>query len=76
MASKPKAKTYIVHHRGKARDHPGNKILGRYRVGARNENEAENLLREHVGKHAKVKVYYQEREEKKFLSHGIIVREV
>jgi hypothetical protein len=72
MGSKPKSKTYIVHHRGQA-EHGGYTILGRYKIGARNEMEAEDLLRGTVGKHAKVKVYYEEKE--KVTSHGIVIRE-
>lgn len=73
MASKPKrSKTYIIHHRGQA-NHGGYTVLGRYRIGAKNEKEAEELLRGKVGKHAKVKVYYEEKE--KLVSHGIIIRE-
>jgi len=73
MASKPKnVKTYIVHHRGQA-SHGGYTILGRYRIGAKNEKQAEDLLRDVVGKHAKVKVYYEET--KNLLAHGVIVKE-
>lgn len=74
MASKPKAKTYIVHHRGQA-NHGGYTVLGRYRIGARNEKEAEELLRETVGKHAKVKMYYEEKNKEKAVSHGIVIKE-
>ncbi|MGX5609931.1 hypothetical protein ACWKTZ_26540 [Bacillus cereus] len=72
MASKPKAKTYIVHHRGQA-SHGGYTVLGRYKIGARNEKEAENFLKEVVGKHDKVKVYYEDKKE--IVSHGIVIRE-
>lgn len=72
MASKPKAKTFIVHHRGQAQ-HGGYTVLGRYQVGARNEKEAESLLRKVVGKHAKVHVYYEDKG--KQIPHGIVVRE-
>lgn len=71
MSSKPKnVKTYIVHHRGKAH-HGGYTILGRYIVGAKNEKEAEKFLRETIGKHAKVKVYYEDT--KKTLSYGMVI---
>lgn len=72
MASKPKSKTYIVHHRGQA-SHGGYTVLGRYKIGARNEKEAEEFLRKEVGKHAKVKVYYEEK--KNLVSHGTIIKE-
>ncbi|MFF2531310.1 hypothetical protein ACFVS2_20620 [Brevibacillus sp. NPDC058079] len=72
MASKPKSKTYIVHHRGQAH-HGGYTVLGRYKIGARNEKEAESLLRNVVGKHAKVKVYYEEKNED--IPHGNVTRE-
>lgn len=72
MASKPKTKTYIVHHRGQA-SHGGYTVLGRYKIGARNEKEAENFLKEVVGKHAKVKVYYEDKQG--ILSHGMVIRE-
>lgn len=73
MASKPKnSKTYIVHHRGQA-SHGGYTVLGRYRVGAKNPEEAESFLREVVGKHAKVKMYYEEQE--KLLPHHTVIKE-
>ncbi|PLS19430.1 hypothetical protein CVD28_03165 [Bacillus sp. M6-12] len=72
MASKPKSRTFIVHHRGQA-NHGGYTVLGRYKVGARNEKEAEELLRGEVGKHAKTKVYYED--EKSFMPHGVVIRE-
>lgn len=73
MASKPKAKTYIVHHRG--RGPLGTCMVhGRYKVGARNEKEAEDLLRQVVGKHAKVKVYY--RDDKKYVPHGHVSKDI
>lgn len=53
MASKAKIKNYIVHHNGYCR------CLGRYRIGAKNEKEAESLLRNLVGKHEKVRVYFE-----------------
>ncbi|PES54478.1 hypothetical protein [Bacillus thuringiensis] len=58
MASKPKSKTFVVHRRGRA-NHGGCTILGSYRVGARNEKEAEDFVRSKIGKHAKVKTYSQ-----------------
>lgn len=72
MSSKPKEKTYIVHHRGQA-NHGGYTVLGRYKVGARNEKEAESLLRKVVGKHAKVVVYYEN--QKDLVSHGTVIKE-
>lgn len=73
LASKPKSKTYIVHHRGQAH-HGGYTVLGRYKVGARNEKEAESLLRDHVGKHAKVQVYYEEKV--KVVPHGTVIKDI
>lgn len=72
MTSKPKSKTYIVHHRGQT-NHGGYTVLGRYKIGARNEKEAEDLLRKEVGKHSKVKVYYEEW--KSAVPHGIVIKE-
>lgn len=65
MSNKKPANTYIVQHRGKSAER-GCTVFGRYKVGAKNEKEAEALLREVVGKHAKVKVYYQ-------VKNGVIV---
>ena len=73
MGSKPKSKTYIVHHRGKSLQR-GYTVLGRYKVGARNEKEAAKLLRETVGKHAKVQVYYVET--KNLVAHGVVQKDV
>lgn len=72
MASKPKSKTYIVLHNG-LNERGIVTTFGRYRVGARNPKEAETLVREVVGKHAKVKVYYEDKSVK--TSHGIVVRD-
>ncbi len=63
MSSKVKhSKTYVVHHRGRSAAR-GCVIFGRYRVGARSEREAMVLLRRVVGKHSKVNVYFEVREE-------------
>jgi hypothetical protein len=57
-------KTYIVHHRGRT-DNDNyralGKLLGRYKVGARNEKEAEDFVKEMFGKYAIAKVYYEEK---------------
>ena len=68
MASKPKqARSYVVHHRA------SNRVVGRYRVGAKNEKEAEQFLRDHIGKHAKVTVYFEMK--KNLLPHGMVIDE-
>lgn len=72
MASKPKqARSYVVHHRGRELGFPT--VLGRYRVGAKNEKEAEQFLRDHIGKHAKVKVYFEMK--KHLLPRGMVIEE-
>lgn len=72
MASKPKSKTYIVHHRGQA-NNGGYTVLGRYKIGARSPREAEGLLRKVVGKHAKVCVYYEDKNV--LLSCGTVIKD-
>lgn len=72
MASKPKTKTFILLHRGQAH-HGGYTVLGRYKVGARNPKEAEQFLREVIGKHVKIQVYYEDKKVK--LTHGEVVKE-
>lgn len=72
MASKPKSKTFIVQHRGRIQN--SCMILGSYIVGARNAQEAEELLRNVIGKHAKVKVYYEDKN--KVVPHGSVERRV
>lgn len=73
MASKPKrTKTFVVHHRGRSNS-GGCLTFGRYLVGAKNEEEAEAILREKVGKHSKVRVYYEEK--KKLLPYREVIRE-
>lgn len=67
MVSKPKSKTYIVHHR------VGSLCKGRYRVGARNPKEAEDLLRKLLGKHMTTKMYYEVKDT--FMPHGTIIEE-
>lgn len=64
IASKPKSKTYIVHHR------VGSIVRGRYRIGARNVKEAEQLLRNKLGKHITAKVYYEDNSRK--TPHGTV----
>ena len=72
MANKKLSNTYIVHHRGKSAER-GCCVYGRYKVGAKHEEEAESLLKEIVGKHAKVKVYYQDKTG--LMTRGSIVKE-
>lgn len=73
MSSKPKrTKTFIVHHRGQA-SHGGYTVLGRYKVGAKSKEQAEELLRQEVGKHCKVKVYYEDKDG--VMPHGVVIRE-
>lgn len=72
MVSKPKSRTFIVLHRGRSH-HGGFTVLGRYQVGARNEQEAEALVRTVVGKHAKVKVYFEDKTKK--VQHGVVIEE-
>lgn len=72
MASKPKCKTYIVLHRGQA-SHGGYTTLERYVVGARNEKETESLLRNIIGKHTKVSVYYEDKD--KTVPHGVVIKD-
>lgn len=62
MGSKPKTKTYIVLHFSGSTPNGNhtNIATGRYRVGARNEKEAEEFLRKKVGKHTRCRVYYQD----------------
>ncbi|MGH0950769.1 hypothetical protein [Bacillus mycoides] len=71
MASKPKSKTFVVHHRGRA-SHGGCTILGSYRVGARNEKEAEGFVKQVIGKHAKVKTF--RKLEENSVPYGNVVR--
>lgn len=64
-------KTYVMHSgsRYTYSRHP----LERWRVGARDEKEAMALLRGVVGKHVKVRIYYEEKE--KLLPHGVVVKD-
>lgn len=64
MASKPKSRTFIVHYR------VGSMAKARYRIGARNEKEAEELLRNLLGKHITAKVYYEDKN--KITAHGLV----
>lgn len=70
MASKPKSKTFIVHQNGNYKQPT---VIGRYKVGARDKKEAESLLREVIGKHTKVRVYYEEKV--KLVPHGTVIKE-
>jgi 2'-5' RNA ligase len=71
VASKPKSKTFIMHHIGSFRQPT---VRGRYKVGARNEKEAEELLRSVLGKHTSVRVYYEEKEA--LVPHGTVMDDV
>jgi len=74
MASKPKrSKTYILHELatgGRFR------VIGRYRVGAKNEEQAKEFLRGKIGKHKKVRVYYEEKNESNFIEHGTVMPDI
>jgi hypothetical protein len=70
MASKPKSKTFIVHQNGNYKEPT---VIGRYKVGARDRKEAESLLRGVIGKHTKVRVYYEEKV--KLVPHGTVTKE-
>lgn len=73
MSSKVKdCKAYIVHHRGRSTKGFAT-IFGRYCVGAKNEREAEEFLRREVGKHAKVRVYYKDKN--RYMPYGMVIRE-
>jgi hypothetical protein len=67
MASKPKSRTYIVHHR------VGSLAMGRYQIGARNAEEAEKMLRDKLGKHITAKVYYEDKN--KSIPYGTVIKE-
>lgn len=72
MASKPKqGKTYIVIQLATGIGRP--LAEGRYRVGAKNRKQAAKFLRNKIGKHAKVHVYYEAKD--KLLPHGIVVKD-
>lgn len=59
MASKVKRYNhYIVLHRARTKA-LGCTTLGRYIVAAKNEKEAEQFVKEAIGKYENVKVYYQ-----------------
>jgi hypothetical protein len=71
MVSKPKLSNYIVLQYG---TYGQPTVVRRYRVGARNEAEAEQLLRNRLGKHVQVKVYYKHQDVT--LLHGTIIDDV
>jgi hypothetical protein len=71
MASKPKnTKMYVVHQNGNFKQPT---VIGRFRVGAKNEKEAEDILRKSIGKHTKVRTYYEEK--KKLVPYGTVIKE-
>jgi hypothetical protein len=74
VSSKPKeAKTFIVLHRNSSGGGPCNLPLGRYRVGAKNAEEAEQFLRDEIGKHRKVKTYYEDKN--RTTPYGMVIKE-
>lgn len=71
MASKTKnSKTYVVHQNGNFRERT---VIGRFLVGAKNPKQAEEFLRDTIGKHTKVRVYYEEKN--KLVSYGEVIRQ-
>lgn len=72
MASKPKTKTFYVLHRGMCSLGYYTRLAG-YRVGARNEKEAIEMVKEVAGKHAKLKAHLSNRFEP--VSHGEVIEE-
>lgn len=73
MASKVKnSKAFIVLHKGMTHNR-GCTTLGRYCVGAKNEKEAEQFVRDEIGKYNKVRVYYEDKN--RFMPHGMVIRE-
>lgn len=59
MASKVKKYNhYIVLRRGKTKDY-GCTTMGRFIVAAKNEKEAEQFVKDEIGKHINVSVYYK-----------------
>jgi hypothetical protein len=69
MASKVKnSKVYIVLQGG---NYGQPTTIGRYRVGAKNEREAEEILRNHLGKHIKARTYYEVKDA--FMPHGMVI---
>lgn len=74
MANKKKyKKTYILLHRGRSKD-KGCIVFGRYRVGAKNKKDALTLLKNEIGKHCNIEVYYEEKSN--LLEVGSIIKEV
>ncbi|MFE8701180.1 hypothetical protein ACFYKX_11295 [Cytobacillus sp. FJAT-54145] len=71
MASKPKSRTFIVLRRGRRNGRCMG--MGRFKVGARHAKEAIQLVQGVVGKHTKLRVYYED--PTKFMPHGIVIRE-
>lgn len=56
-----------MHHR------ENNMVKGRYLIGARNPQEAEQFLRDLLGKHVKVKTYYEDPNVS--MPHGTVIRD-
>ena len=56
MVSKPKNKTYIILEIGPYGSRKT--IIGRYKVGAKNEKEALVLIKSKYGKHKAFNIYY------------------
>lgn len=70
MSNKLKCKTFIVHQNG---TYGQPTVIGRFRVGAKNEKDAERILRLKIGKHTKVRTYYEEK--KDLLPYGVVIKE-
>lgn len=70
MSSKPKSKTFVLIHGG---NYGEPHAKARYLVGAKNEKEAEEILKKKIGKHAKVNVYYKD--ENNRVKYGEVIKE-
>ena len=71
---KKEPSTYIVLHRGRTAKR-GCTVLGRYRVGAKNEEEALKFVKAIAGKHIKAEVYYKETNPDYFVKENEVILE-
>lgn len=73
MVSKPKNKTYIILEIGPYGSRKT--IIGRYKVGAKNEKEALVLIKSKYGKHKAFNIYYEVTDIEDKIPNGTIIKE-
>ena len=74
MTSKTKNKNFIIVEVAPYNKKRYGTISGRYRVSARNEKEALEIIKKKLGKHRSFTIYYEDK--KVIVKHGQAVKDI